>query len=683
MLGKYTLPFYIHKIFFAIKKSPKKTFWTKPLNGASVQNEHLKIIRDFSNQTCENGASVQNEHLKTTTDFLNQSRINCFWKRRKKKFFFYAFFAFFVLTKHKKMDRNALKNKIQDLESLSKEEKSMLLGLLDETKTYGLVWENKPEDVEIRLQNELPVFRELKERAILGKNLPKTGLFEPKNQLPNHILIEGDNLHALTALSFTHQNDIDVIYIDPPYNTGNKDFRYNDKFIDKEDAFRHSSWLSFMHKRLKIAKDLLNEKGVIFISIDDNEQAQLKLLCDEIFGEDNFLGSLTWVKRTKPINSGKARFQLQQKVEYILVYSKIKSVDFQGFNLEIGGERKYPFNDNIGNYRIFDLEDSDYGEKSRETMKYEILGIKPQNGKRWKIGQEEAKRLINLDRLRIVQGKAKKIIYDFDEKNDVLMPFWSHFDENQVGTAETGKAILTDILGQGHGFDTVKPLNLIKKLIFHSTNQTAKILDFFAGSGTTLHAVMQLNAEDGGNRECILVTNNENQICEEVTYIRNKKVIEGYQNSKGASVEGLVENNLRYYVCDFVGREETLHNKKELCRRATDLLCIKENCYQERSLNYMQVPEVRVFGENKAFFMLIYDDEFVFDALPLIEEVYADIGQKIKVYVFSNGSYAYDGDFDLVADKIELCALPAAIYSAYQAILPKKRLENKEKTSLF
>ena len=175
------------------------------------------------------------------------------------------------------MDKTALIKRIQEIEGLSIEERSALLGLLRSHKKYGLVWEDKPEDVEERLRDELPVLREVKDKYIPSD----------ADDSPNHIIIEGDNLEALTALSYTHERKIDVIYIDPPYNTGNKDFIYNDSYVDAEDSYRHSKWLSFMNKRLKIAKRLLSEKGVIFVSIDDNEQANLKLLCDEVFGATN------------------------------------------------------------------------------------------------------------------------------------------------------------------------------------------------------------------------------------------------------------------------------------------------------------------------------------------------------------------------------------------------------------
>lgn len=149
------------------------------------------------------------------------------------------------------MNKVELEKKIKELEGLTNEEKSALVELLRKQKKYGLVWEDKPEDVEKRLQEELPVLTEVKERAIISDD----------KDAPNHILIEGDNLEALTALTYTHAGKVDIIYIDPPYNTGNKDFVYNDSFVDAEDSFRHSKWLSFMDKRLKIAKKLLSDKG--------------------------------------------------------------------------------------------------------------------------------------------------------------------------------------------------------------------------------------------------------------------------------------------------------------------------------------------------------------------------------------------------------------------------------------
>ena len=207
------------------------------------------------------------------------------------------------------MNKYELAKKINELEGLTNQEKSELLQLLRSQKKYGLVWEDKPEDAEQRMVNEQPVLVEVPERAILSDDA----------EAPNHILIEGDNLEALTALSYTHAGKIDVIYLDPPYNTGNKDFIYNDSFVDKEDGYRHSKWLTFMNKRLKIAKNLLSDKGVIFISIDDNEQAPLKMLCDEVFGNINLCGQLIWRKKS---GGGQTDIYFVTEHEYILVYQK-------------------------------------------------------------------------------------------------------------------------------------------------------------------------------------------------------------------------------------------------------------------------------------------------------------------------------------------------------------------------
>lgn len=375
--------------------------------------------------------------------------------------------------------------------------------------TYGLVWHRDlPEDkIDILVNPDAHTPNEMFPNEMAGKPFPilkeiKGKAIESDKSKNVNFLIEGDNYHSLAVLNFTHHESIDVIYIDPPYNTGENDFIYNDKFVDREDSFRHSKWLSFMERRLKLAKNLLSQDGVIFISIDDNEQAPLKLLCDEVFGEDNFLGTLTWINKTKPVNSGKARYQIQQNTEYILVYSKKKKQCHEGFDLVTQGERKYPYSDEEGMYRFIDIEDSDRGRKKRETMKFAILGIKPGVGKRWKIGQDEIENLIKTKRIVKVDGKIKRKIYKHEESGFVENPFWSHLLD--VDTAEDGKKELSNIIGPEHGFDTVKPVNLIESILLHFPNNI-KVLDFFAGSGTTAQAVLNLN-KDGGNRQFIICT---------------------------------------------------------------------------------------------------------------------------------------------------------------------------------
>lgn len=582
------------------------------------------------------------------------------------------------------MDKKTLKEKLSLLESLSKDEKAYLLALI-ESKTYGLVWENKPEDVEIRLQNELPVFNEITKRQILSKNLPNTQLFEPKTNIPNHILIEGDNLHALTALSFTHQNAIDVIYIDPPYNTGNKDFRYNDKFIDREDSFRHSAWLSFMQKRLKIAKELLHEKGVIFISIDDNEQAQLKLLCDEIFGESNLVGMWNWYKSATPPNLS---HKIKKNIEYVLGYEKNRTnIKYKGIKKESKSDDPMTKPQNTVKKLIFPprsinfktqtkvFEKGIYGtDKFPNALLNDLIIENYTNSNevtfenRFVWTQEKLN--IELDnQTKINCSDSLVLSYKKQSYSEEVPPNLIDFSVGVDTTEEAGKSLL-EIFGEKK-FDYPKPVSLIKYLLSFKPN--SKILDFFAGSGTTLHAVMQLNAQDGGNRQCILVTNNENNICEEVTYIRNKKVIEGYENSKGERVAGLIENNLRYYVCDFVGRENTEENNRLLTAQSTDLLKIRENCYEDETEKWAFEPsECQVFGNSEGkILIIVYHSR---NKTEIVERLIAEIGkqhfsQKIRLYAFDAHQESLASDFEDVAEKVECVPLPSAIRNAYLQLL--------------
>ena len=235
------------------------------------------------------------------------------------------------------MNKYELAKKITQLDGLTNEEKASLVELLRSQKKYGLVWEDKPEEIETRLVDELPVLTEVPERAIVSES----------PDAPNHILIEGDNLEALTALAYTHEGKIDVIYIDPPYNTGNKDFVYNDSFVDREDGYRHSKWLSFMNKRLQIAKSLLSSGGVIFISIDDNEQAQLKLLCDEIFGGNNFKSNSIIVNN----RGGRDYGGIALQHDYILIYSNNKGE----LNLINDHDKKFQYQDSEGGFNLMEL----------------------------------------------------------------------------------------------------------------------------------------------------------------------------------------------------------------------------------------------------------------------------------------------------------------------------------------
>lgn len=579
------------------------------------------------------------------------------------------------------IDKTALARRIRQLEGLTNEERSQLLELLSEQKRYGLVWENKEEDVELQLQDELPVLTE-----VVEKRLPVV------DGAPNHILIEGDNLHALTCLSYTHENSIDVIYIDPPYNTGNKDFVYNDRYIDSEDSYRHSKWLSFMSKRLRIARRLLSDKGVIFISIDDNEQAALKLLCDEVFGERNFVTNFIW-QSTPGSNTGN---DIKTVTEYVMAYSKNKTF-LQVNQMYTADDGKYNLSDEYsskrGKYILNKLDRRMTGSHYSSALNYSIQipngpciypGGETTQQEHWNWRWSKTKLEWGIENGFIVfkQNNGKWAIYFkqyqfVDNNNEQIsraLPYQNLIKDIDGLNAAHGTQEIMDLFHK-KAFDYPKPISLILHLLKCGTHNNSIILDFFAGSGTTLHAVMQLNKEDGGHRQCILVTNNENGICENVTYERNKRVIQGYTTSKGEKIEGLKENNIRYYKTDYVPRERTQRNMRALVNAATDLLCIQNNLFIEQDFTIggkkVRKDIARWFGD----MLIVYREEFAEEIACEIAKMELD-GKKLKVYIFSPGRYAFDDTFEEVQDKIELVALPAAIYDAYKRVLPKR----KEKT---
>ncbi|MDO5760220.1 MAG: DNA methyltransferase, partial [Bacteroidota bacterium] len=266
-----------------------------------------------------------------------------------------------------------------------------------------------------------------------------------------------------------------------------------------------------------------------------------------------------------------------------------------------------------------------------------------------------------------VQGKVQ--VFEKYRENQVIKTHWT---ESKYHAIHYGTNLLKSILGETI-FDFPKSLYLVEDTLKLLTKPNSLVLDFFAGSGTTLHATMQLNNEDGGNRQCILVTNNENNICEEVTYERNKRVIQGYTNAKGEWTEGLKKNNLRYYKCKGVGRERTLRNKKTLVALSCGMLNIKENIYkEEKTFGALALREnkCRYFAEGERRMLVIIDEEWIERIVEQLKEM--EVKERVKVYVFSNGSYAWDDDFEEVGRKVDLCALPEAIYNAYRNILPKR-----------
>ena len=589
-----------------------------------------------------------------------------------------------------KIDKLKLAQTINDLPELDSETKSQLLQLIHERKQYGLVWEEHHEEVEQQMQTQLPVLVEDKSKFIDSAD----------PNAPNHILIEGDNLLALTTLTYTHKEKIDVIYIDPPYNTGNKDFIYNDHIVGTDDDYRHSKWLSFMSKRLRIAKTLLSDKGVIFISIDDNEQAQLKMLCDEIFGAGNFVACYLWNKTSTPPALSK---KVRRTHEYIVCYTKQNDSQQKFVGLVNDGGDAPLLNEGNkeivlsfpANYVFTSLPNGIYKAGRKERV--ELLNdVEVQGGIIKSAFQLRGHFRWTQDTLNNEIGKQCKLIVKSDKfairycrqdertvapPNFITQRFYADTTidrEMGVDTNERAGEELVAILGS-KVFDFPKPMSLVKYIIRFLDNKSATILDFFAGSGTTLHATMQLNAEDGGHRQCILITNNENNICEEVTYERNKRVIQGYTTPKGESVAGLTANKLRYYRTDFVARESSLTAKKQLMLAATDLLCIKESIYTEcHTFGNLRLRSsvVRYFADADAQMLIIYNPDAIDTIVAEISRM--DIISPIRIYVFSANDYAYNADFEAVDNKVLLCALPAAIYNAYRKVLSKKQQPQDE-----
>src|SRR5690625_313290 len=612
------------------------------------------------------------------------------------------------------MNKKDILNKIKSLDGLNPDERAYLVNLVNTKKKYGLVWEDKPEDVEEELRTKLPVLKEVKERAIINDT--------DTEKHPNHILIEGDNLHALTALTFTHENKIDLIYIDPPYNTGNKDFKYNDTFIDKEDAYRHSKWLSFISKRLRIAQNLLTEEGVVFISIDENECYQLKLLCDEIFGQNNFIADQVW--KSKSGGAGDAS-HIATDTENILVYAKNKARLVLGNDMEATVTTSYNRTEPDGRKYALDRLDKqslgyqetlDFPIFDKNGIKYTVEHKDPNNKvARWRWGKKTVED--RYDELVFENGYVYTKNY---ETNDGSVPR-NLLAEERFGRTRTGKTELFSIIG-ANNMTAPKPSRLIQYLIKLVPKNDFTFLDFFAGSGTSLDALIKLNLIDKGQRKGIICTNNEDNICEEITYPRIKNVINGYKSqgnnsveifsqkitlsalkksdkilekidklklkhknefdtfkvkvkddniilwgilSKNKNVIGLKNNNLRYYKTAFVDREPSLQNKRQLTQLATELLCIKEDCYQEVTSQLNQEAWNKFFTNGQdQYVYVVYDDFYIDEAVATLTAFVEKENptSRIKVYVFANGQYAYHEEFEELADNITLAALPDAIY---------------------
>lgn len=434
-------------------------------------------------------------------------------------------------------------------------------------KKYGLVWEEHSEKVDEMLEHNIPIFVEDETRKITAN----------ENEAYN-FLLEGDNLHSLKLLEKTHKGKIDIIYIDPPYNTGNKDFIYDDSFVVKDDGFRHSKWISFIEKRLSIAKELLSKKGFIFISIDESEHTQLRLLCNDVFGEDNYQATLH-VQVRYPQKSLTEEKNFKPVIEYVLVYSKENQYFAPNREAEPYTEEKFVYAINeltdgetffVGNQEVTVFKKGEWNLRKLEESS--INGLK----ETWisgtiytkmsygKVFQTVVEPRINIDGLSCLykvhgrgdDGLGFRYYTGPQRKGASRGKMYSGMPISRVNEINEGNAVrykpIDTFFDYAADFGNInhegnitfnsgkKPVKMLKHLINLNKDKCITVLDFFAGSGTTGHAVMQLNKEDGGHRKYILCTNNENNICEEVTYQRLKNIQED------------LPHNLKYYKTEFI-----------------------------------------------------------------------------------------------------------------------------------
>lgn len=533
----------------------------------------------------------------------------------------------------------------------SREELIREVKKLKQRKKYGIVWENKPEEVVEMCKEKLPILKEVKSKEIITD----------KNK-PVNLLIEGDNYHALSVLNYTHKSKIDVIYIDPPYNTGKgREFKFNDKWIDMEDTYRHSKWLSFMHDRLRISKNLLKKSGLILISINDNEVAQLKLLCDDIFGEKNFVATIVWEKAYSPVNLRKT---FSANHDFIICYARdIENLQLNQLARTTKSEKRYKNfdNDPRGPWKPTDLS---VGPPVQENI-YEIITPKgrkilPPKGRSWVLSKKRFKEFLNDNRIWFGKNRnsvpaIKKFLSEV-KSGMTPLTIWPY---KEVGHTQDAKKEIKAILPNDLPFETPKPLKLLDRIIQLTTGKNSVVLDFFAGSGTTGHAVIEFNKHDFGNRQFILCTNNENNICTDVCYPRISRIIKGYENSTGQKIEGL-GGNLKYFKTDFVDAEPTDKNKIKLTQQATEMLCVKEGTF-EKVLNR---KDFMIFKNKDHYTGIIFDQL----AIPKFKKIIKEIKGRFSIYVFSLSDETFDEEFEDVKQKIKLSPIPEAILRVYRRI---------------
>jgi len=531
---------------------------------------------------------------------------------------------------------------------------------LEKRKKYGLVWdeERTKEVFELQALNGLPVLDDVPENAI------NTNPAQPTN-----ILIEGDNFHALSVLSYTHEKSIDVIYIDPPYNTGARDWKYNNDYVDSKDAYRHSKWLSMMAKRLSLSKNLLKKDGVLVIAIDDNEVHRLRLLIEEIFPEYDTT-SVTVVQNPR----GNITNNFARTHEYALflipkglsVIKRIKKENTSPRKLRRWGHNStrlarptmfYPIYVKDGEIvRIGIVPDVDFHPKSKNIKKrngeIEVYPI-DQDGveRRWNFGLDSIEG--ELDRIVAIEVDGEIDMF-LTQEDTTPKTVWT---DSKFEAGRNGATLVKSLTGKDFPYPksifTVKQcLELIVK-----DRPEAIILDYFAGSGTTGHAVSILNKEDSGSRRFILCTNNENGIAREICFPRIKAVIKGNKDYPDITK---IPSNLKYFRTSFVPSEPSDENKELLTRQSVEMLCLREATF-----DFVAETDMWKLYENNEHFTAILFDQL---SIPDLKEELEKLKKPVSVYVFSLEDDNFANEFADMKDKVKVCSIPEAILRVYRRI---------------
>ena len=555
--------------------------------------------------------------------------------------------------------------KIQELLKENADLKNQIKSL-KRNKKYWIVretWKDnieKQEKVVLQCQNELPILENIEKNKVTTKWV-----------FTNNILIEWDNYHSLSILSYTHKWIIDMIYIDPPYNTWSKDFFYNDSYVDKEDEYKHSKWLNFMSVRLRLAKDLLSKNWVAFISIDDNEFAKLKMLCDEIFWEDKvdvMIWRKSWDSRDWKM---KNTTTFRKDHEYIIIcFKNIKKLNKLSEVPNFQNDYDNPDNDPRWPYKAGSISRTEVASNPKHKNYYTVISPAWKKFKRqFDIPYELFMELHKDNRIywwKKWDAVPSLKIFIFEQR--FITPYSILLNK---GTTTDWTKELNDILKWDYSFMRPKPISLIKTLIQLWTKKNSIILDFFAWSWTTWHATMLLNSEDGWNRQYILCTNNEWNICSNVCYPRIKKIIEWYTDTGNKKVNWL-KGNLKYYKTAFVENKSTDRARRELVKKSTDMLCLAEWTFD---LIEKSDLERCIFENKEKIVAIIYDDTTINSCVSKLNKQ----EKPITIYQFSYNNEVDIEPYKKLTSTYQTKAIPDVLLKAYQNVFNKtfKILNNR------